>query len=211
MKPTDNRGALVWAALGAKTMELVHSNIEVGRVHDDMDMLTLDADLIDEFIRKQKDVKKTTMKVEIDLVAKIREHSNDPKFIKLGEKLEELRERHEQGLINSIEFLKLLLELAKEAAQAEKEVVPEEEIDRGKAALTELFKGAKNDKTPIIVERIVADIDDIVKIVRFDGWQRTTTGKNEVKKALRSVIWIKYKIKDKEVFDKAYSYIEQYY
>lgn len=211
VKPTDNRGALVWAALGAKTMELVHSNIEVGRVHDDMDILTLDADLIDEFIRKQKDVKKTTMKVEIDLVAKIREHSNDPKFIKLGEKLEELRERHEQGLINSIEFLKLLLELAKEAAQAEKEVVPEEEIDRGKAALTELFKGAKNDKTPIIVERIVADIDDIVKIVRFDGWQRTTTGKNEVKKALRSVIWIKYKIKDKEVFDKAYSYIEQYY
>lgn len=211
VKPTDNRGALVWAALGAKTMELVHSNIEVGGVHDDMDILTLDADLIDEFIRKQKDVKKTTMKVEIDLVAKIREHSNDPKFIKLGEKLEELRERHEQGLINSIEFLKLLLELAKEAAQAEKEVVPEEEIDRGKAALTELFKGAKNDKTPIIVERIVADIDDIVKIVRFDGWQRTTTGKNEVKKALRSVIWIKYKIKDKEVFDKAYSYIEQYY
>ena len=211
VKPTDNRGALVWAALGAKTMELVHSNIEVGRVHDDMDILTLDADLIDEFIRKQKDVKKTTMKVEIDLVAKIREHSNDPKFIKLGEKLEELRERHEQGLINSIEFLKLLLELAKEAAQAEKEVVPGEEIDRGKAALTELFKGAKNDKTPIIVERIVADIDDIVKIVRFDGWQRTTTGKNEVKKALRSVIWIKYKIKDKEVFDKAYSYIEQYY
>lgn len=211
VKPTDNRGALVWVALGAKTMELVHSNIEVGRVHDDMDILTLDADLIDEFIRKQKDVKKTTMKVEIDLVAKIREHSNDPKFIKLGEKLEELRERHEQGLINSIEFLKLLLELAKEAAQAEKEVVPEEEIDRGKAALTELFKGAKNDKTPIIVERIVADIDDIVKIVRFDGWQRTTTGKNEVKKALRSVIWIKYKIKDKEVFDKAYSYIEQYY
>ncbi len=114
-------------------------------------------------------------------------------------------------MITSIEFLKLLLELAREAAQAEKEVVPEEEIDKGKAALTELFNGIKNDKTPIIVERIVNDIDDIVKIVRFDGWQRTTAGKNEVKKALRSVIWIKYKIKDKEVFDKAYSYIEQYY
>ena len=135
VKPTDNRGALVWAALGAKTMELVHANIEVGPVHDDLDILTLDANLIDEFIQKQKDIKKTTIKVEIDLVAKIRKHTNDPKFIKLGEKLEELRERHEQGLITSIEFLKLLLELAREAAQAEKEVVPEEEIDRGKAAL----------------------------------------------------------------------------
>ena len=211
VKPTDNRGQLVWAALGAKTLDLVHQHIEVGQVHDDMDILTLDAALIDEFIEKQKDIKKTTMKVEIDLVAKIQKHSRDPKFQKIGEKLEELREKHEQGLITSIEFLKLLLELAKEAAQAEKEVVPEEEIDKGKAALTELFNGVKNDNTPLIVERIVNDIDDIVKIVRFDGWQRTTTGKNEVKKALRSVVWIKYKIKDEEVFDKAYSYIEQYY
>ena len=57
----------------------------------------------------------------------------------------------------------------------------------------------------------MADIDSIVKIVRFDGWQSTPAGKQEVKKALRSVVWIKYKIKDKDVFDKAYNYIEQYY
>ena len=113
--------------------------------------------------------------------------------------------------MTSIEFLKLLLELAKEAAQAEKEVVPEEEVNKGIAALTELFNGVKNRETPIIVERIVADIDSIVKIVRFPGWQDTTAGRQEVKKALRSVVWIKYKIKYKEVFDKAYAYIAQYY
>ncbi len=211
VKPTDGRGGLIWAALGPKTMELVHEHLSVGKIHEDMEILTMDADLIDDFIEKQKDLRKTTMKVEIDLVAKIRRHSNDVRFKKLGEKLEDLREKHEQGLITSIEFLKLLLELAREAARAEKEVVPEEEIDLGKAALTELFNGVKNNKTPIIVERIVADIDDIVRIVRFDGWQSTTAGKQEVKKALRSVVWIKYKIKDKEVFDKAYGYIEQYY
>ena len=33
----------------------------------------------------------------------------------------------------------------------------------------------------------------------------------EVRKSLRSIIWIKYKIKDNDVFEKAYSYIEQYY
>ncbi|MEK4853366.1 HsdR family type I site-specific deoxyribonuclease [Paenibacillus sp. FSL H7-0756] len=211
VKPTDGRGGLIWAALGAKTLELVHENLQVGEVHDDMEILTMDADLIDAFIEKQKDLRKTTIKVEIDLVAKIRKHSNDVKFVKLGEKLENLREKHEQGLITSIEFLKLLLELAREAAEAEKEVVPEEEVDKGKAALTGLFDEVKNSKTPIIVERIVSDIDDIVKIVRFDGWQGTTAGKQEVKKALRSVVWVKYKIKDKEVFDKAYQYIEQYY
>lgn len=211
VKPTDGRGGLIWATLGAKTIELIHENLVVGELHDDMDILTMDAELIDEFIEKQKDLKKTTMKVEINLVAKIRAHSNDPKFIRLGEKLENLREKHELGLITSIEFLKLLLELAREAAQAEKEVVPEEEIDKGKAALTELFNGVKNAQTPIIVERIVNDIDEIVKVVRFPEWQTTTAGKQEVKKALRSIIWIKYKLKDKEVFDKAYSYIEQYY
>ena len=166
---------------------------------------------IDAFIEKHKGAKNAAKKVEIDLVARIHKHSDDPKFQKLGDKLEKLREQHEQGLINSIEFLKMLLELAKEAAQAEKEVVPEEEVDKGKAALTELFNGVKNNNTPIIVERIVTDIDDIVKIVRFDGWQNTTGGRQEVKKALRSVVWVKYKIKDKEVFDKAYSYIEEYY
>lgn len=171
----------------------------------------MDADLIDEFIAKQQDIKKLTRKVEIDLVARIQKHGDDPKFVKLGDRLEKLREQHEQGLINSIEFLKLLLELARDAVQAEREVVPEEEIDKGKAALTELFNGVKNDNTPIIVERIVTDIDGIVKIVRFDGWQDTNAGRQEVKKALRSVVWVKYKIKDKEVFDKAYGYIEQYY
>lgn len=211
VKPTNGTGGLIWASLGAKTIELVHESVTVGSIHDDEEILAMDADLIDEFIEKQKDIRRSTKKVEINLVAKILKHSNEPKFIKLGEKLEALREKHEQGLITSIEFLKLLLELAKEAAQAEKEVVPEAEIDRGVAALTELFNGLKNRATPVIVERVVADIDSIVKLVRFDGWQSTTSGKQEVKKALRSIVWIKYKIKDKDVFDKAYSYIEQYY
>lgn len=211
VKPTNGTGGLIWASLGAKTIELVHESVTVGSIHDDEEILAMDADLIDEFIEKQKDLRKATKKVEINLVAKILKHSNEPKFIKLGEKLEALREKHEQGLITSIEFLKLLLELAKEAAQAEKEVVPEAEIDKGVAALTELFNGLKNRATPVIVERVVADIDSIVRLVRFDGWQSTTSGKQEVKKALRSIVWIKYKIKDKDVFDKAYSYIEQYY
>lgn len=211
VKPTDDRGRLIWTALGAKTIELVHQNVSVGEGPDVSDILAMDADLIDNFLEQQKDIRKTTKKVEINLVAKILNHSNDPRFIKLGEKLEALREKHEQGLVTSIEFLKMLLELAKEAAQAEKEVVPEEEIDKGIAALTELFNGIKNRSTPVIVERIVADIDNIVKIVRFDGWQSTTEGKREVRKALRSVVYIKYKIKDEEVFNKAYGYIEQYY
>lgn len=213
IRPVDTRGPLIWASVGAKTMELVHENIEVQDVAetDESEILELDAELIEDFIEGKEGAQKKARKIEIDLVARIIDHSKDPRFIKLGERLEELREKHEQGLITSIEFLKRLLELAHDAAQAEREVVPMSEVDKGKAALTELFNSVKNSNTPVIVDRIVNDIDDIVRIVRFDGWKDTVTGRKEVKKALRSVISVKYKIKDREVFDKAYGYVEQYY
>lgn len=200
IRPVDTRGPLIWASVGAKTMELVHENITVEDVQeaDESDILALDANLIDDFMEGREGAKKRAKKIEIDLVAKILTHTKDPRFVKLGERLEELREKHEQGLITSIEFLKHLLELAHDAAQAEKEVVPVAEVDKGKAALTELFNGIKNDKTPVIVERIVNDIDDIVRIVRFDGWQDTTAGRREVKKALRIVISTKYKVLHKK-------------
>ncbi len=31
----------------------------------------------------------------------------------------------------------------------------------------------RNEETPVMVERVVADIDEIVKYVRFPGWQQT--------------------------------------
>lgn len=211
VKPVDGSGGLIWSALGPQTMELVDDNLMVGVVRENEEVLTLDSALIDAFVEKSNSAKKTAKRVEIDLVARIRRHSKNPKFMGLGDKLERLREKYEQGIVNSVEFLKMLLELAKEVVQAEKEAVPEEEIDKGKAALTTLFNGIKSDKTPIIVERVVSDIDAIVRSVRFDGWQNTTAGRQSVKKKLREVVWVKYKIKDKEVFEKAYSYIEEYY
>ena len=67
--------------------------------------------------------------------------------------------------------------------------------------------------TPIAVEAVVNDIDtQVVAIVRkFTDTFATLAGQNEVKRQLRSILWIKYKIKDNEVFEKAYKYIEMYY
>ena len=213
VKPVDNTGALIWAALGPKTMELVHDNLTVDNAKEatEEDIIELSPDLVDFFISNPDIMKGKTKKIEIDLIAKIKKYTNDPKFVKLGERLEDLKTQHEQQLITSIEFLKALLQLAKEAVEAEKQYVPAEEIDKGKAALTELFENIKNGKTPIVVERIVDDIDNIVKIVRFDDWQNTTTGQKEVRESLRSIINVKYKIKDNDLFEKAYGYVEQYY
>ena len=63
----------------------------------------------------------------------------------------------------------------------------------------------------LIVDRVVADIDSIVRQVRFPGWQRTEAGEREVKKALRRSL-LKYKLhSDQDLFDRAYAYIEKYY
>ncbi len=211
IKPIGGGGTMIWMVLGAKTIDLVHQNITVEAVRDDLDILVMDADIIDEFLSAKGDVNKKSKEIEIKLIARLRKHQGDPKFIKLGERLEELRERHEQGLIQSVEFLKMLLQLAKETIEAEKTVDTEEEQNKAISALTELFNSIKSENTPIIVERIVADIDEIVKIVRFPGWQDTTEGKREVTAALRKIIWLKYKIKDNELFEKAYKYVEMYY
>ncbi|MEM7540791.1 MAG: hypothetical protein AAF384_04295 [Pseudomonadota bacterium] len=89
----------------------------------------------------------------------------------------------------SVEFLKALLELAHDVVATAREVPPIEEEERGKATLTELLEEARNGDTPIIFERVVNDIDEIVKVVRFDGWQSTHAGEREVKMALRKTLF----------------------
>jgi type I restriction enzyme R subunit len=55
------------------------------------------------------------------------------------------------------------------------------------------------------------DIDEIVRVVRFDGCQHTSAGEREVQRALRRAL-LKYKLhRDQELFERAYGYIRQYY
>ena len=142
---------------------------------------------------------------------RLRKHLHDPRFKPLAERLEALREKHEQGLLISIDFLKELLDLARDVVATEQASPPIEQEERGKAALTELFDEAKSEDTPIMVERVVEDIDAIVRHVRFDGWQDTHAGEREIKKALRKTLF-KYQLhSDIDLFDRAYGYIREYY
>ncbi len=154
---------------------------------------------------------KNAKKLEKILVNRFKKYDINPLFKKLSERLEELRDRAERGLITSIEFVKELCKIAKEAVQTEKEI-DEQLLEKSpKAALTELFLELKTDQTPAVVERIVNDIDSIVRVVRFPGWQKTTSGEREVQKSLRQAL-LKYQLhKDQELFDRAYGYIKEYY
>ncbi|HNF26549.1 MAG TPA: HsdR family type I site-specific deoxyribonuclease, partial [Leptospiraceae bacterium] len=205
VKPISvNIGKLLWHSLGAKTTELIHKNIKVSSLPEGLTEFVLDADVIEDIFnhpdpKKMKDLEKA-------LIKRFQKNKGNPKFVKLSERLEKLKEKAEQGLINSIDFLKELCQIARDTVKAEKDDL--ESIDRkdAKSALTELFLELKTDKTPAVVERIVNDIDEIVKIVRFDGWQTTVTGERAVQQSLRKAL-LKYKLhKDQSLFDKAYEY-----
>jgi type I restriction enzyme R subunit len=210
LKPSTGTGRLLWHRLGAKTIELIHEHVHVETVRDDLETLVLDADLL-QAVLGEADPTRKAKEISIKLTARLRRHAGNPIFKALAERLEDLRTRHQQGLLVSIDFLKELLELAKDVVKLERETPIEEELDRGKAALTELFEQAKSVDTPIMVKRVVDDIDEIVRAVRFDGWQNTHAGEREVKIALRKTLF-RYKLhQDVELFERAYGYVREYY
>lgn len=124
LKPEDGVGALVWAELGAKTIELIHRNIDVGEIHSDDEIMTLDGNFDGESKSEYRNF-------EADLTARINTHRDDSMYQQLGLKVERLKQQLELGLITSAEYLRQLGEFMREA----------EKIDKLKVNLTELFRG----------------------------------------------------------------------
>jgi type I restriction enzyme R subunit len=54
-------------------------------------------------------------------------------------------------------------------------------------------------------------IDEVVKAVRFEGWQATIRGDKEVCQALRKTLYVQFKIRDNDVYEKALGYVREYY
>jgi len=105
----------------------------------------------------------------------------------------------------SIEFLKQILDLAKEVVEAEKETDQEEERGPSQRGVPSCSRKQRLRNTHIIVERIVTDIDDIVKKVRFrtgskrrkaSGWcKRAAPDPAQVQathrpRAIRQGLWV---------------------
>ena len=217
IRPVTGSSNLMWTILGPKTIELIHENvvsIDIGESIEDL--VVSDTRLLEECIKDEKKRNRTI--IEIEKMLKLRlgnpKYSGSKEFKKLSEKLKELQEKLRQQQIDSIQFLKDLLALAKETLETEQKMEqPQDKRQQARDALTELFESIKTPETPIVVENVVNDIDkNVVDIVRrFSNAFKTVTGQNEVRKMLRTILWLKYKIKDNEVFEKAYKYVEMYY
>ena len=208
LKPPSGNGKLLWHALGPKTIKLIHDNVIVDTIRDDLENLELNVGVLQKISEKERERK--IKELEIKIIWKLHKKANNPIFKELGIRLEELKERHQKNAITSLEYLKELLELAKDTVKAERNTEAEP-IDDTKEALTKLFLESKVETTPVIVEQIVNDVDKVVKVTRFDGWQWTHGGEREIQKALRGVL-LKVKLhREQDLFDKAYNYIREHY
>lgn len=209
VRPASNTGSLLWSVLGPDVIKMIHENTDVSRIREDISSLTMDENAI--FTLTEKEQERRARQLEISLLGRLRGHG-DPRFVKLGERLEKLRQDYEAGVIRAIDWLKGLLDTAKEAVQAERETGETlvTQMDN-KEALTKLFLETRPEKTPDIIRQLVEQIDAIVKVTRFEGWQSTVSGPREVQKAL-IITLNKFGLgKDTELFNKAYSYIEEHY
>ncbi|MDG4837159.1 type I restriction endonuclease subunit R [Micromonospora sp. WMMD967] len=210
VRPSDIAGRLVWHALGAKTLELINEHVTVEVPRSDLDMIVLDAQVIEDLMSgRRKDV--DPIEVEKWITARIGRHIGNPVFIELGKRLTALREKYAHSQQASLDFLKELFALARDTVAAEKAAAEVPREDQGRAALTELFQSLKGNGTPIIAEKIVDEVDEVVRAVRFTGWQDTREGDRLVQQSLRKTLWTKFKIRDNDVYDRALGYIREYY
>lgn len=216
MPSTSGSSSIIWSALGPKTIQLIHENVVRIDIGESVEDLVVNSRILDECVTDANKRNRTIIEIKKMLELRLGnpKHKDSKEFKELSQKLKELQERMRQQQIDSITFLKELFAMAREVIETEQRLEqPEDKRKQAKAALTELFESIKTPQTPFIVEKVVNDIDnEVVNVVRrFSNAFKTQTGQMEIRKTLRSILWLRYKIKDTEVFEKAYKYIEMYY
>ena len=125
VRPPSGNGKLLWHVLGDKTIDLVHENTELYTIRDDLETLVLDAELLESVIGVPD---KKGKALEVSLIARLRKHGKDPKFVALGERLEKIKDKHEQGLIDSKEFLKQLLKQRRRSIRWKSKTKPKQPL-----------------------------------------------------------------------------------
>ena len=208
IQPPTGRGRLIWKRLGSKTIKMIQDNIKVLDINDDLETLIVSPDMLEP--AKKNISRQKPKQVELKIIRRLKKHPDNPIFIKLGERLEKAREQYINRIINSIQYLKALLEIAKEVVAEESKHEYERKHD-DKQALTQIFEQQNLPTPPEMIRKIVQEIDEIVKKVRFERWQHTIVGEREVKHEITRIL-LRYGLhKDTELFSKIYGYIREHY
>lgn len=228
IQPPGGLDDLIWQRLGAKTLELVHDHMNDIKVTRGDDVVVADTEtvqrLLDEgLINDPVEVEHQSASDVIDSIAgrlkkRLEGENGDHKIYKsLAERLEKLREKTMAAAEQSIEWLREAFTLAKDVTVAEKaededgarglDLLPDPHV----GALTQIFQEFAPDGTPAMVERVVVEIDAIVREVSFDGWAETQKGDRVVRQAIRTTLRKGQLHTVPGLFDRAYDYISANY
>ena len=228
VRPSGVSDALLWHRLGAKTLALVHAHIgDVKVTGTGLDEVIVDDETI-EAIRQLAlpgaggpeepiTVAEALDTIDARLKRRLTGSGNHSVYVTLAERLERLRRTSLERAEASVEFLREILELAKQLTAAEKveeeggvtalSLLPDPKV----GALTQILNEYGPKDTPVIVEEVVADVDAIVRQVRFAGWAETQNGDRTVRREIRLVLK-KYALSTTgELFDRTYAYIRENY
>jgi len=99
--------------LCAKIIELIHENVYVGTIQDDLEEIGLIEEMLEVILTTDTPEKKAK-EIQFKLTNRLQKYLGNPKFKRLYERLEKLKEQHESGQLLSINILKALLDLSKD-------------------------------------------------------------------------------------------------
>jgi type I restriction enzyme R subunit len=118
--------------------------------------------------------------------------------------------------VESVDFLRHLLELAKDLLDAERadddgRIDDVTVVDPRKGALTQIFEEFKPQGVPLVIETVVEQVDSLVQPVRGTGWQTSHPGDRTVRQELRMILKNSGLPPSGELFERAYAYIRENY
>jgi len=252
VQPSQTPDALLWHRLGAKTLALIDEHILSVQVRTgSTEYITIDEDSLQALRRlgftdidggeggpggsaAAPTPEEIIESIEDRVRKRLEADPDSPTYKSLAARLEQLRQMQLIEAADSIEFLKRLLEVARDVVAADRDqgededaaapaVVPEPAILRPEeriGALTHIFNEVRPEATPEIVEKVVHEIDAVASGVMpppgsdqatFVDWQSSREGVRLVKQAIR-VALKKYGLEPTgPLFDRAYEYVAEHY
>lgn len=230
IQPSSGKDDMLWQRLGAKTLDLVHAHMDEVKVSSASDVVIADADTIrklaeEGLIPDPEAVEHVTAEEYLDTLNKRMKkklagpNGNHPVYKSLAERLEKLRKATLAAADQSIEWLREAFQLATDLTVAEKaeDEAGEEGLnllpDPNVFALTQIFREFAPDDAPAMIERVVSEIDEIVREVTMDntGWAATQKGDRLVRQHVRNTLRKFQMHKVPGLFDRAYEYIAEHY
>jgi len=239
-RPHDPSSELLWNRVGTKTIALVHKhmdNITVthrgGRAIIEPTALAALRELTDDGTITPPDdtdsetkpaeemtVEEVMESIEARIKRRLKGAEGDAArkvYESLAKRLELLRQQMLAQPDDAVGYLMKAFDVAKLTVRAERMEDDgtlsgnEALFDPNIGALTQIVAENKPEGVDVVVEKLAAEIDAIVKLIAFTGWTDKDEGAKKVKSELRLVLK-KYRLPIKgEPFESAYAYIRENY